>query len=75
MAIARSLMLEPKLVLADEPTANLDSKTGGEIIQLMQDLNRRQATTFIVVTHDPRAAERSQRVLHLVDGRLSVEAD
>ncbi len=71
VAIARSLILGPKLVLADEPTGNLDSKTGGEIIQLMQDLNQRQATTFIVVTHDPRVAEKSQRVLHLVDGTLS----
>jgi ABC-type lipoprotein export system ATPase subunit len=71
VAIARSLILEPKLVLADEPTGNLDSKTGGEVIQLMQDLNQRQATTFIVVTHDPRVAESSQQILHLVDGRLS----
>ena len=71
IAIARSLILEPKLVLADEPTGNLDSQTGAEIIQLMQKLKQRQATTFIVVTHDPRVAESSQQILHLVDGRLS----
>ncbi len=74
VALARALALHPAILLADEPTGNLDSKTGGEIIQLMQDLNQRQATTFIVVTHDPRVAERSERILHLVDGKLSPSA-
>lgn len=71
VAIARALILNPGVILADEPTGNLDSKTGAEIIRLMLRLNGRQGKTFIVVTHDQRIAERAQRVMHLRDGRLS----
>jgi putative ABC transport system ATP-binding protein len=70
VAIARALVTEPPLVLADEPTANLDSKTGQEIIELMQQLNRERGTTFIFSTHDPRIMRIAGRVVELHDGRL-----
>ncbi|MCM2254494.1 MAG: ABC transporter ATP-binding protein [Vicinamibacteria bacterium] len=70
VAIARALVTAPVLVLADEPTANLDSKTGEAILDLMLDLNRKQGTTFIFSTHDPKVLVHAQRVLRLADGRL-----
>ncbi len=71
VAIARALILNPGVILADEPTGNLDSRTGAGIIRLMLRLNRGQGKTFIVVTHDHRIAQRAQRVMYLRDGRLS----
>jgi putative ABC transport system ATP-binding protein len=71
VAIARALILNPAVILADEPTGNLDSKTGAEIIKLMQRLNRERDKTFIIVTHDRRIAENAERALYLEDGRLS----
>jgi len=71
VAIARALMLNPGVILADEPTGNLDSKTGAEIIELMHRLNKEQGKTFIIVTHDRRIAESAERVLYLKDGQLS----
>jgi putative ABC transport system ATP-binding protein len=59
------------VVLADEPTANLDSHTGEEIIQLMRQLNRESGVTFLFSTHDPRILEKADRVLRLVDGRIA----
>jgi putative ABC transport system ATP-binding protein len=70
VAIARALVTEPALVLADEPTANLDSKTGSEIIALMRRLNRERSTTFVFSTHDPRIMKAADRVLEISDGRL-----
>lgn len=70
VAIARALINEPKIVLADEPTGNLDTKTGWEIIQLMKKLNNKKGQTFIVVTHDPRIAEEADRTIHLRDGLI-----
>jgi putative ABC transport system ATP-binding protein len=70
VAIARALVGEPALVLADEPTANLDSRTGHEIIELMRRLNREHGTTFIFSTHDPRIMTAADRVLEISDGRL-----
>ncbi len=70
VAIARALVTEPALVLADEPTANLDSRTGHEIVELMRRLNRERGTTFIFSTHDPRIVNAADRVLEISDGRL-----
>ena len=68
VAIARALINDPKIVLADEPTGNLDTKTGWEIVQLMKRLNEEKGQTFIVVTHDPHIAETAHRIVHLKDG-------
>jgi len=70
VAIARALVGEPALVLADEPTANLDSRTGHEIVELMRSLNRERGTTFVFSTHDPRIMKAADRVLAMSDGRL-----
>ena len=71
VAIARALVSRPPIVLADEPTANLDSETGDAILQLMKELNSDAGTTFIFSTHDPRVMDHAQRVVRLVDGRLA----
>jgi len=68
VAIARALISNPKIILADEPTGNLDTKTGWEIVQLMKNLNREKGQTFIVVTHDPRIADEADRTIYLKDG-------
>jgi putative ABC transport system ATP-binding protein len=70
VAIARSLVSNPKLVLADEPTANLDSKTGLNIIELMRKLNEDEGTTFIFSSHDPKVIENAKRVIKLRDGMI-----
>jgi ABC-type lipoprotein export system ATPase subunit len=71
VAIARSLIMNPSVILADEPTGNLDTKTSAEIIDIMLCLNKKNKKIFIVVTHDRRLAEKAERVLYLCDGRLS----
>ncbi|MEQ8277421.1 MAG: ABC transporter ATP-binding protein [Deltaproteobacteria bacterium] len=71
VAIARALVTEPAIVLADEPTANLDSGTGKAIIDLMKDLNRVEQTTFIFSTHDPSVMAQATRIVRLVDGRIA----
>ncbi len=71
VAIARALVKNPQIVLADEPTANLDSKTGGSILKLMQDMNTRYNTTFIFSTHDPMVMDYAHRLLQLHDGMIS----
>ncbi len=71
VAIARALVTDPVIVLADEPTANLDSATGDAIVALMEEINRRDGTTFIFSTHDPRIMARAQRVVRLADGRIA----
>jgi len=70
VAIARALANRPSLVLADEPTGDLDSQSGAEVIQLMRRLNRELGTTFIIVTHDPAVARQTDRVLVMQDGRI-----
>ncbi len=70
VAIARALVTKPAIVLADEPTANLDSATGTAIIELMKALNQKDQTTFIFSTHDPKVMERATRIVKLVDGRV-----
>jgi putative ABC transport system ATP-binding protein len=70
VAIARALVNEPAIVMADEPTGNLDSKSGDEIMGLLLDLNKRKRTTLIIITHDPEIARMSQRSIHLRDGKI-----
>ena len=70
VAIARALINEPELVLADEPTGNLDSHTGGEIIELLCALRAEKQTTLIIATHDARVAARAPNVIELVDGQI-----
>jgi ABC-type lipoprotein export system ATPase subunit len=70
VAIARALVNEPDLVLADEPTGNLDSHTGAEIIQLLESLRAERQVTFILATHDSQIAARAPRVLELADGQI-----
>jgi ABC-type lipoprotein export system ATPase subunit len=72
VAIARALVNEPDLILADEPTGNLDSHTGGEIIHLLHALREERQATFIMATHDAHIAARAQRVIELADGQLAV---
>jgi putative ABC transport system ATP-binding protein len=73
VAIARALVTRPEIVLADEPTANLDSTTGGSIITLMRDLNRADNTTFIFSTHDHRVMEQADRVVNILDGVVNAQ--
>ena len=68
VAIARALARRPSLVLADEPTGNLDTASSDEIFELMRRFNREFGTTFLVVTHDPRIADRCNRIIEIVDG-------
>jgi putative ABC transport system ATP-binding protein len=69
VAVARALVTDPEVVLADEPTANLDSMTGETIINLMLQINREAGTTFIFSTHDPSVMQKARRVVRLADGR------
>lgn len=70
VAIARALVKKPSIVLADEPTANLDSHTAGEIIELMRDINAKTATTFLFSTHDQRIMDMARRIITLHDGQI-----
>ncbi|MFD2370996.1 ABC transporter ATP-binding protein [Brevibacillus sp. GCM10020057] len=70
VSIARALVNEPSIILADEPTGNLDSKTEQEILALMRQMNKERGTTFIIVTHEQEVAEQSDRVIYLQDGRV-----
>jgi predicted ABC-type transport system involved in lysophospholipase L1 biosynthesis ATPase subunit len=70
VAIARALINGPELLLADEPTGNLDSKSGGEIIGLLKDLCAERQMTLIIATHDARVAAQARRVIELIDGRI-----
>lgn len=70
VAVARALVSRPAIVLADEPTANLDSKSAGELIDLMLALNAEHGTTFLIGTHDPRVLDRSRRQINMLDGEI-----
>lgn len=70
VAVARALASKPAFVLADEPTANLDSKSASTLLDIMVDLNRTEGTLFLFSTHDPRVVDRARRTFHLEDGRV-----
>jgi putative ABC transport system ATP-binding protein len=74
VAIARAMVSDPEVLLADEPTGDLDRKSAGEILQLLERLNKEYKKTIIMVTHDPHAAERASRVVHLEKGALEAAA-
>ena len=73
VAVARAVVGEPALVLADEPTANLDSVASAALLEVMERLNREHGTTFVFSTHDPRVMERAHRLITLVDGEISTD--
>jgi putative ABC transport system ATP-binding protein len=75
VAVARALINDPAIIMADEPTGNLDSKVGQEIMNLLLSLNRDRGTTLIIVTHDPTIAAQTQRVIRLRDGLLETNHD
>ena len=73
VAIARAIAANPAVVLADEPTANVDSTTADTLLEMMETLNREQSVTFLFSTHDPRVMARARRVIRLVDGRIETD--
>jgi len=72
-AIARSLMNQPKIILADEPTGNLDSDTTEQIYDLLREINHKYKTTFIIITHDRHIAEKADRIIEIKDGRINLD--
>ena len=73
VAIARALALKPSLVLADEPTGNLDTKSADSVFELMRNVNRESGTTFLMVTHNVKMANQCDRIIELVDGKITTE--
>ena len=73
VAVARAMVSKPSIILADEPTANLDSHSADELLDLMQHLNKEHQTTFIVATHDPKVIEFTRRRIHMRDGKISLD--
>jgi len=70
VAIARALAMHPALVLADEPTGNLDTQSADQVFALLRRFNRERGTSFLIVTHDPRLAQRCDRIIEIVDGQI-----
>jgi putative ABC transport system ATP-binding protein len=75
VAVARAIVSRPALVLADEPTANLDSKTADGLMELFRELNERYRTTFVIATHDKRVMSYAKRLIHMLDGRIVDDID
>lgn len=75
VAVARAIVSEPAIILADEPTANLDSRTGEDLLGLMETMNREKQVTFIFSTHDPMVMAHARRLIHLKDGTIETDAD
>lgn len=75
VAVARAIINNPSIIMADEPTGNLDSKVGQEIMDLLLSLNKERGTTLIIVTHDPRISEQTERVIRLIDGYLDEKSN
>ena len=73
VAIARALVNRPSIVLADEPTGNLDTKTGMEVVEVMKRMNKELGTTFVIVTHDPMVANATERIIFFKDGQICGE--
>ncbi|UCC86333.1 MAG: ABC transporter ATP-binding protein [Anaerolineales bacterium] len=71
VAVARALANDPAIILADEPTGSLDTQAGGEIVDLLEHINRNQGTTILIVTHDPKVARRTRRILTMRDGKIA----
>ena len=71
VAIARALVNDPEIIFADEPTGNLDSKTGRDVMEILQDLNKKEKRTILLITHETYTAEHARRIVHIVDGRVS----
>ena len=70
VAVARAIATEPEIIFADEPTANLDSKTAASLLDLMYDMNQKKGSTFLFSTHDPQVMERAGRILRMSDGQI-----
>ena len=75
VAIARALVNDPKILLADEPTGNLDSKTGEQIMELLTRLNKERGITLLLVTHDLKTADYADRMLRMLDGQVAESVD
>jgi len=74
-AIARALIMNPRIILADEPTGNLDSDSTETVYEIMREINRTFRTTFIIITHDRHIAEKTDRIIEIKDGRISLDLD
>jgi lipoprotein-releasing system ATP-binding protein len=72
-AIARALINKPKIILADEPTGNLDSETTENVYTILRNINKKFNTTFIIITHDQRIAEKTNRIIQIQDGRINLD--